>query len=207
MTSNYTKTKSSFTLLAFVALAFLVVVTAGAFAVAAGATAGSFGVVGPATFMQSMMGFGAGVGLGGAGAAGGLLTMGAVVGVAAIEAAAVLAVGLAVGVGSPTGVTSGIYTGARSGFEVPEIPNSDAGRSIYNGLKGAFDDKPINAMGVRAVSEGLFGTNCAPGALSSTCANSGLVPRADTGVESNNVQFWKDNGRPMLISGPNVPSN
>lgn len=194
MTSNWTETKSSFTLLAWIVVAFLVVATAGALAVAAGATVSALG---PATFIQGLMT------AGGAGAAAGgtALTMNAVLAAAAIEAAAVGIVGGMAGAGLGDGV-KGPYQGASSAFGAPVIPDTDAGKSVYDGLKASFDTPSISDMGVKSVSQGLYGTGCAPGAMAASCANSGVVPRADLGKETNNVQFWKDNGGPALLATP-----
>jgi hypothetical protein len=193
LTSNWQKSQSSFTLVAWVVVAFLVVVTAGAFAVAAGAGATALG---PATFIQGMMATGA-AGVGG----GAALTMNAVLGAAAIEAAAVGVVSGLAGATLNSGV-SAPYSGAKSGFGVPEVPSGDAARSLFDGVNKNFDNPSVTSMGVRAVGQGLYGVNCAPGAPASSCANSGVVPRPDLGTSTNNVQFWSDNGKPMMTASP-----
>jgi hypothetical protein len=190
MTSEWSESKSSFTLLAWVVVIFLVVLTAGALLVAAGSVATA---IGPATFIQSLAVSGP---IGGA-----TLTMNAALAMAAIEAAAVGVVGGMAGAGL-TDAVDGPYQGARAGFDSPMIPDTSAGRSVYEGVKANFDDAPLSAMGVRAVTQAAYGVNCAPGAKSTDCASSGVVPRPDSAVETNNVQFWKDNGGPMVITAP-----
>lgn len=193
MTSDWTKSQSSYTVLAFVVVAFLVVMTAGALAVAAGASAGALG---PATLIQGLFSVAP------AAASGTAMTMNAVLASAAIESAAVAGVSALSGAGLTDG-TRFFYQGARDGFGEPVIPTAGSpGASMYDGLQAKFDNAPLSAMGVQAVSQGLYGVNCAPGAKSTECANSGVVPRTDTGVESNNVKFWKDNGGPVLITSP-----
>lgn len=194
MTSTWSKSQSSFTLLAWIVVAFLVVVTAGAFAVAAAAGASALG---PATFIQGLLAAGA---TGGGVVVGTTLTMNAVLAAAAIEAAAVGVVGGLAGAGLSDGV-KGPYLGASSAYGVPVVPDSEAGKSVYNGLKNNFDSPTISAVGVRAVSQGLYGT-CAPGAMAASCPNSGVVPRADMGKETSNVQYWNDNGKPLILSRP-----
>jgi hypothetical protein len=191
MTSNWTESKSSFTLLAMIAVTFLIVMTAGALAVAAGAGATALG---PATFIQGLMATGAGTAAGG-------LTMSTVLTSAAIEAAAVGVVGGLSGAGLSDGVIAP-YQGARSGFEVIAPPTGAAQRSLYDGTIAKFDTPTITAVGVRAVSQGLYGTSCTPGASSTECTDSGVVPRKDTGAETNNIQFWHDNGKPLPVSSP-----
>jgi len=187
MTSNWTQSKKSFTLLAMIVVAFLVVATAGAMMVAAGAAASALG---PATFIQGLVGMGTTMG--------GALTMNTVLTFAAIEAAAVGVVGGLSGAGVKDAVTAP-YTGARSGFGVPTVPDSPAGRSVYDGVRAKFDAPAPSALGVRAVTEGLYGAGCAPHLPSTSCGNSGVVPRVDSGTQTNNVQFWKDNGKPVVI--------
>lgn len=192
MTSHWSESKSSFTLLAMIAITFLIVMTAGALAVAAGAGATALG---PATFIQGLMTTGS------AAATGATLTMNTVLTAAAIEAAAVGVVGGLSGAGLSDGVTAP-YQGARSGFEVIAPPTGAAQRSIYDGVVAKFDAPTIGSVGVRAVSQGLYGTSCAPGAAASECADSGVVPRKDTGAEANSIQFWHDNGKPLPVSSP-----
>jgi hypothetical protein len=192
LTSTWSKSQSSFTLVAWVAIAFLVVATAGAFAVAAGV---STSVLGPATFIQSLLA---------AAPTAGLATMNTVLASAAIEAAAVGAVSGLAGA-TMTGAVAAPYSGARSGFGVPTVPDSEAGKNIYDGVKGKFDTPAITDMGVSAVSQGLYGTACPPGVLAASCADSGVVPRADLGSQVNNVQFWRDNGKPLPVYDPLVP--
>lgn len=191
MTSHWSESKSSFTLLAMIAVTFLVVMTAGALAVAAGAGATALG---PATFIQGLMATTTAAG-------GASLTMSSVLTAAAIEAAAVGVVGGLSGAGLSDGVTAP-YQGARSGFEVITPPTGAAQRSIYDGVIAKFDTPAIASVGVRAVSQGLYGTSCAPGAASTECSDSGVVPRKDTGVEANSIQFWHDNGKPLPVSTP-----
>lgn len=128
--------------------------------------------------------------------------MNAVLASAAIESAAVAGVSSLMGAGLNDGVTF-FYKGARDGFGEPVIPEAGSpAASIYQGLQEKFDNAPLSAMGVAAVSQGLYGVSCEPGAKSTACTESGVVPRIDTGVESNNVKFWKDNGGPVLITKP-----
>jgi hypothetical protein len=192
MTSNWTQSKNSFTVFAFVAIAFLVVMTAGALAVAAGDGATALG---PATFIQGLMATGAGA------AGGGALAMSTVLSSAVIEAAAVGAVSGLAGAGLTDGVTAP-YLGARSGFEQTAPPTGEAQKSLYDMALAPFDTPSITGSGVRAVSQGLYGKACAPGQASSECADSGIVPRKDTGAEANSIQFWHDNGKPLPVSSP-----
>jgi hypothetical protein len=192
MTSNWTQSKSSFTVLAFVAIAFLVVMTAGALAVAAGAGATALG---PATFIQGLMATGAGA------TTGASLAMSTVLSSAAIEAAAVGAVSGLAGAGLTDGVTAP-YFGARSGFEQSTPPTGEAQKSLYDMALAPFDTPSVTGSGVKAVSQGLYGTGCVPGAASTECADSGVVPRKDTGAEVNSIQFWNDNGKPLPVSSP-----
>jgi hypothetical protein len=191
MTSNWTQSKSSFTLLAMVAITFLVVMSAGALAVAAGAGATALG---PATFIQGLMTTTTAAATGG-------MTMSTVLASAAIEAAAVGAVGGLAGAGLTDGVTAP-YTGARSGFETISPPSGEAQRSLYDGTIAKFDTPTVVGSGVLAVSQGLYGSGCAPGAASTECADSGIVPRKDTGAQVNSIQFWHDNGKPLPVSSP-----
>ncbi len=225
LTSSWSQSSSSWTLLAIVAVVFLVVVTAGAFAVAAGATAGAFATVGPATFLSGLVAgapaLGGVVGMTAeaaaaavaagtmtaataatAVAAGAALTASTVVGAAALEAGLVLAAGTTLGGMDPTSAINGPFLGATAGYSVPTTPNSDAGRSVYQGVIDNFDTPATSGLGVQAVTQALYGVNCAPSQDSSACASSGLVPRPDTGAVTNNVQFWQDNGRPMVVGNP-----
>lgn len=192
MTSNYTESKSSFTLVAWIAITFLVVMSAGALAVAAGAGATALG---PATFIQSLMTTSS------AAATGASLMMDTVLASAAIEAAAVGAVSGLSGAGLTDGVTAP-YMGARSGFEGPSTPSSAAEKSLYDGVHDKFDTPTTAGLGVTAVTQGLYGANCAPGLASSECADSGVIPRKDTGNTTKTVEFWKDNGAPIPVSSP-----
>jgi hypothetical protein len=192
MTSNWTQSKSSFTLLAMVAITFLVVMSAGALAVAAGAGATALG---PATFIQGLMAAPA--------VGGGSLAMSTVLSSAAIEAAAVGVVGGLSGAGLTDGVTAP-YQGARSGFEEVTVPTGEAQKSLFDGTIAKFDSPTVVGVGVKAVSQGLYGSNCVPEAASNECADSRVVPRKDTGAETNSIQFWHDNGQPIPVSSPYI---
>lgn len=132
MTSQWQKSQSGFTMLAWMVVVFLVVVTAGAFAVAAGAGATALG---PATFIQSLLASTA-TGVGGAS-----LTMNAVLASAAIEAAAVGVVSGLAGATLNSGV-SAPYSGATSGFGTPQVPSGEAARSVYDGVNRNFVPPP-----------------------------------------------------------------
>jgi hypothetical protein len=190
LTSNYTHSKKSWTLLAVIVLEFLIIGTGGALMVLAGAGSATLG---PATFIQGLMSAGAGAGT--------AVTMGTVLTSAAIESAALGAVAGMSGIGLTDGVTS-TYEGAPSGLAEISVPTGDAELSLFNGVIGNFNTPTIAASGVKAVSQGLYGTNCAPGAASGECADSGVVPRKDTGAQSNSIQFWHDNGKPLPVSSP-----
>lgn len=59
-------------------------------------------------------------------------------------------------------------------------------------------------MGVRVVGQELYG-----GELRIGGAGAQLCQHrrgADLGATTNNVQFWSDNGKPMMTSSPIIPS-
>jgi hypothetical protein len=107
--------------------------------------------LGPATFILGLMS---------KGAVGGSLTMSSILPSAAIEAAALGSVAGMSGVCLTGGVT-GTYEGAPSGLADITIPTGDAELSLFNRVIDKFDAPTASASGVRAVSEGLYGTSCA----------------------------------------------
>jgi hypothetical protein len=195
MTSHISESKSSFTLIAWVVVIFAVVFTAGAAAVAAGATAGT--AFTPAMFVQSLF-------AAPAASATGALTMSSVLATAAMEAGVLALSGTVGGAKLNDPIKGTPYFGATSAMSAPTIPEDKWGRSIYDGVQANFDNKPLDNMGVRAVTQGAYGAGCAAGAASTACADSGVVPRPDTGVAGNNVQFWQDNGKPLVTGSPFV---
>jgi hypothetical protein len=135
-----------------IAITFFVVMTAGALTVTTGVGATAFG---PATLIQGLVA----TGVVDAGVA---LTMSTVLTSAAIEAAAVGAVGGLAGTGLTNGVTAP-YTGASSGFETITPPSGEPQRSMYDGTIAKFDTPTVVGSGMLGVSQGLYGSRCAPG--------------------------------------------
>lgn len=194
-TSAYSHSESSLTLLAWVAIAFVVAFSAGAALAAAGVATTSLG---PLSAIINAVGA-----AGGATGVGTAVTLGTVEAAAAVEAAFVGVVGVAQGA-SLTGAVNGPYLGADSGFGAPVAQTTEAGTSLMSGLHNNFDTPLIEQSGVRAVRQAAYGTDCAtPGSTVASCGgNSGLVPRPDTGTQMNSVQFWQDNGKPLVTASP-----
>lgn len=197
LTSQWSKSQSGFTLLAWVAIAFVAFFTAGAILTA---LAPAVGAIGPATSIMAAAGPSTTFAAATVGeAALTTITYGALTDVAiaaGIEAGVAGAIGMVQGAGL-TDVTGGPYLGAASGFGEATTGTSAAQTSVLNGIHSKFDTPEIQDSAVTAVSQGLYGQNCAPGATAASCASSGIVPRVDTFQQTDTIGVWEDNGAPV----------
>lgn len=183
LTSQWQESHSSFTPLAWVAIVFVVVFTAGAALAAAGVAITALGPLSAAISAMAPTGAMAGM---------------SIAAVAGIEAGFVAAVGVASGAGLQDAV-NGPYQGANSGFGTGQVATTAYQASMFGGVHGHFDAPALSdGSQLTAVRQGAYGT-CGPGATLAACGGaSGLVPRADGSVQQNTAEFWQDNGNPMV---------